>query len=160
VAIGGNADCSAINTGDRNILGDGFRVDGDYVAGDKTSHHQIQSSITDPEFFTSKTDHHEQPFDYEVSIGSQWGDLKIGAVSDLKYLKCFMCNAEGWSFTSILEAGVKTQIFSAQRTIASLLLARAPFARMLLTRSPLGRSEPAIAFTILKRMACLLCGFG
>ena len=87
VAIGGNAESSAINTGDRNILGDGFRVDGDYVAGDKISHHQHQSSITDPEFFTSKTDHHEQPFDYEVYIGSQWGDLKIGAVSEFLELE-------------------------------------------------------------------------
>lgn len=87
VALGGKAENSTIITGDKNILGDGFRIVGDYVLGNKISQPQHNSSITDPEFFTSKTDHHEQPFDYEVYIGSQWGDLKIAAVSEFLALE-------------------------------------------------------------------------
>lgn len=74
VPIGGDIEESTIVTGDRNEIRKVDKVHGDYSLN-KYVFNQTGPPITDPGFFASKADHHEQPFDYEVYVRAQWGDL-------------------------------------------------------------------------------------
>lgn len=86
ISVGRDVHDAIFVTGSGNITGGQPRIGGDLVGRDKVEGH-YHLEISDPNFFISKSDAHEQPFDYEIYKNSHWSDLNTEAINDFLKLE-------------------------------------------------------------------------